>query len=96
MSLIKTNNATSTSMLDPGFDCMDCWTPSRFNAKEIAFPSNNASKGSNTWKSPTVHPAKLSLIVSWTVNWNSLNSVAPAVGIPTVPPTPIVNFWVSP
>ena len=93
---MNTNNATSTSILDPGFDWMVCWTPFKFNAKEVVLLSNNESNESKTWKSPTVHPAKLSLIVSLTVSWNSLNSEAPAVGIPTVPPTPIVNFWVSP
>ena len=93
---MNTNIATSTSIFDPGLDWIVCCTPFKFKAKEVAFPSNNESKGSRTWKSPTVHPTKLSLIVSWIVNWNSLNSVAPAVGIPTVPPTPMVNFWDSP
>ena len=36
----------------------------KFNAKEVTFPSNKESKGSKTWKSPTVHPAKVSLTVS--------------------------------
>ena len=93
---MNTNIATSTSILDPGLDWILCWTLFKFNGKDFVLPLNKESKGSRTWKSPTVQPAKLSLIVSWTVNWNSLNSEAPAVGIPTVPPTPMVNFWVSP
>ena len=71
--------------------------PFNFNGKEVAWPSNKSSKGSKTSKSPTDQAAKLSLPTSLTVTSNCLDGLKLlSVGIPTVPPTPIVRTWSSP
>ena len=91
---MNTSKAISTLISDPSLDLIAVWTLLTDKANEVLDPSNKSSNGSNTWKSPTVHPEKLSVYVSCISISNCLN--VPEVGIPEIPPTSTVNISPSP
>ena len=71
---------------------MDKEFPFSVIGKVVLDPSKRLEKSSKTLIDPTDHAVNMSASTLWIVSLNSSNVFVGSVGIPTVPPTPIVNI----